>query len=158
MSLASARMYVPLEHTTRMVSGIFSASKDSVGAFGVYGNGRIHRGDLPLFSYKLRDSLVYQCSCDMGSGKCLINGVLHIIGGGGSTQLHSGYILFGVVLQLLNHFRFLAGADNHHSGRQRVKRSAMTDLQFLLPQATAQHSTHLCHYIEAGPVEGLVEC
>jgi len=89
----------------------------------------------------------------------LVGGIhlgLQVIAGCGGTQPQVGDILLDAGLQLVDAFGGMAGAEQQHACRQRVKRASVAHLHLTGLQVGAQYGTNLLDRCKGGHPQRLV--
>ena len=71
--------------------------------------------------------------------------------------MQGGGVLFLASLHLLNEFGGAPHADDHDACGEGVEGAGMTYLDLLSAQGPGEGAAHLCHELEGGLVQGLVE-
>ena len=109
---------------------------------------RIDRRNLPNGSTEPAQSLFDRSLGNMTRGINGIDGMFGIKRGCGAAQTERCHIFLCSGLQLVNLFRALARAKDHHTTGQRVQGPRMSHLQAFQSKATTQIIAHYLHQIE----------
>ena len=100
----------------------------------------------------------FQClPADAVEGETPVDFLFPVIGRGRGTEDQAGHIFLFVCLQAVCDLGRLADADEQHTGRQRIQRPCMPDLQVLVGEMLAGRPLDLPYYVGGGPAPGLVD-
>ena len=94
---------------------------------------------------------------DVRGGEGLLHLMLHVVAGGGGSQLQGGGIFLGVQLQALYLLGLLARAEYEHTGGQRVEGAGMANLHPAHTYLTRYACAHESQGAERGHAVGLVD-